>query len=109
MVLNETQGSLVEKLQAKLGVPVTGTYDRPTKLAIMSLQQEKGLPLDGIVNEDLWVELFGSKPKADAPKTEPVVKFNPEATDGDKDGFVQDGTIFERAVKKSKGSNESTL
>jgi hypothetical protein len=35
-------------------------------------------------------------------ETEPEVTFDPEAIDGDKDGFVQDGTEFQRPVEESK-------
>jgi len=31
--------------------------------------------------------------------------FNPNARDGDKDGFVQDGTVHERPVKPSASSD----
>ena len=33
------------------------------------------------------------------------VPFNPKAKDGDKDGFVQDGTIHERPVNPSASSD----
>ena len=32
---------------------------------------------------------------------EPEVTFDPQATDGDKDGYVQDGTDFERPVEET--------
>ena len=32
---------------------------------------------------------------------EPEVTFDPHATDGDKDGFVQDGTEFQRPVEET--------
>ena len=42
-------------------------------------------------------------------KTEPIkveepakVEFDPEATDGDGDGFVQDGTPFQRPVEETE-------
>ena len=35
-------------------------------------------------------------------EVEPEVTFDPEAIDGDKDGFVQDGTEFQRPVEESK-------
>ena len=45
------------------------------------------------------------------PKAEPVIEavieaapevtFDPHATDGDKDGYVQDGTNFERRVEET--------
>ena len=33
---------------------------------------------------------------------EPEVTFDPQATDGDKDGYVQDGTNFERPVEETE-------
>jgi hypothetical protein len=46
---------------------------------------------DGFAHPDFTA---GSAPKKKA-------EFNPAARDGDKDGFVQDGTIHERPVNKS--------
>ena len=54
----------------------------------------------------------GKTPKAE-PVVEPVIEvepiieaapevtFDPQATDGDKDGFVQDGTEFQRPVEET--------
>ena len=36
------------------------------------------------------------------------VEFNPNAKDGDKDGFLQDGTIHERPVKPSAPSDKKS-
>lgn len=35
------------------------------------------------------------------PVIEPEVTFDPKATDGDNDGFVQDGTEFQRPVEET--------
>ena len=35
-------------------------------------------------------------------QVKPEVTFDPEAVDGDKDGFVQDGTEFQRPVEETK-------
>ena len=35
------------------------------------------------------------------PEVTPEVTLDPQATDGDKDGFVQDGTEFERPVEET--------
>ena len=52
------------------------------------------------------IELFDGK----SPKVEPVVEvevvapevtYDPRATDGDRDGFVQDGTEFQRPVEET--------
>jgi len=48
------------------------------------------------------IELSDGKTKIIEPIIEPKVTFDPEAIDGDKDGFVQDGTEFQRPVEESK-------
>lgn len=45
----------------------------------------------------------GKTPKAEPViETAPEVTFDPQATDGDKDGYVQDGTNFERPVEETE-------
>lgn len=52
---------------------------------------------DGFMAQGVVLVSAGkSAPAEKAKKTE--VRFNPDAKDGDKDGFVQDGTIHERPV-----------
>ena len=48
------------------------------------------------------IETTDGKTKIIEPITEPEVTFDPKATDGDKDGFVQDGTEFQRPVEETK-------
>jgi hypothetical protein len=56
------------------------------------------------------IELMGGKTNTAVPaKTQSVevkepakVEFDPEATDGDSDGFVQDGTPFQRPVEEKE-------
>ena len=54
------------------------------------------------------IETSDGKAKKIEPVIEPEVEiksevtFDPEAIDGDKDGFVQDGTEFQRPVEESK-------
>jgi hypothetical protein len=48
----------------------------------------------------------GKTPKAEPVieaviEAEPEVTFDPHATDGDKDGYVQDGSNFERRVEET--------
>lgn len=44
----------------------------------------------------------GKTPKAEPfIEAAPEVTFDPRATDGDKDGFVQDGTEFQRPVEET--------
>lgn len=65
MILNEMKGNVVEQLQTKLGLAVTGKYDQATRVAIIGHQLEKGLPANGIVDESLWISLFGSLPQVE--------------------------------------------
>ena len=49
------------------------------------------------------IELSDGKTAKAEPVTEaaPEVTFDPHATDGDKDGYLQDGTNFERRVEET--------
>ena len=47
------------------------------------------------------IETTDGKAKKNEPIIEPEVTFDPEAIDGDKDGFVQDGTEFQRPTKET--------
>lgn len=50
---------------------------------------------------------FREEASADEAPTELVVEgFNPDAVDGDKDGFVQDGTQFERPTETTELATE---
>lgn len=73
MVLNESKGALVEQLQQKLGLTVTGEYDQLTKVAVIGWQLERGLPAHGGVDEAMWIELFGALPVAEEPIQEEKV------------------------------------
>ena len=50
------------------------------------------------------IELADGKTTKAEPVVEakPEVTFDPHATDGDKDGYVQDNTNFERRVEETK-------
>lgn len=48
------------------------------------------------------IETTDGKTKIVEPIIETKVTFDPEAIDGDKDGFIQDGTEFQRPVEESK-------
>ena len=65
MILNETKGVVVEQLQTKFGIAVTGEYDQATRVAIIGWQLERGLPATGGIDESLWIEIFGSLPQAE--------------------------------------------
>jgi len=48
-------GDAVTALQKALALTnVTGNYDLPTMTSVMQWQQQKGLPVDGTINEDDW-------------------------------------------------------
>lgn len=50
-----SSGDAVTALQKALSIPnVTGQYDAQTTLAVVQWQQAKGLPVNGIVDEDDW-------------------------------------------------------
>lgn len=93
MILGMTEGPLVTELQAKLEVQANGSYDRATQLAILGWQLDRGWPANGLVDEAMWIELFGSLPSTKS-------KFNSNAKDSDGDGLVQEGTPFERPASK---------
>jgi hypothetical protein len=65
MILNESKGSLVEQLQQKFGIAVTGEYDQLTRVAIIGWQLERALPATGAIDESMWIEIFGSLPQVE--------------------------------------------
>jgi N-acetyl-anhydromuramyl-L-alanine amidase AmpD len=48
---------LVELVQSKIGVPVTGRFDADTEAAIRQFQRDSGLVPDGIVGPRTWATL----------------------------------------------------
>jgi murein L,D-transpeptidase YcbB/YkuD len=50
-------GNLVETIQAKVGVPVNGTFDADTEAAVRQFQLEHGLVPDGIVGPRTWASI----------------------------------------------------
>ena len=73
MILNESKGSLVEQLQQKFGIAVTGEYDQTTRVAIIGWQLERALPANGVIDESMWIEIFGSLPQVEQPVQEEKV------------------------------------
>ena len=63
MILNETKGALVERVQKKFAVEATGEYNRATQLAILGWQLSNGMAATGVIDEEGWIALFGSLPK----------------------------------------------
>ena len=67
-------------------------------------QSIKWLLADGLIEDADKAKKVIEEPapvSAPAPAvTKKQVEFKPEAKDGDKDGFVQDGTIHERPVEE---------
>jgi len=51
------KGDLVELIQEKVGVPVTGTFDAVTEAAVRGFQRDNGLVGDGIVGPRTWATL----------------------------------------------------
>jgi len=90
------KGAHVLELQNKLGVEATGEFDSATRIAVIGLQLNNGLPAHGIATDVEW-NLLGCK----LPETKAV--FKEAAKDGDKDGLVQDSTVFERPTKDTDG------
>ena len=74
MILNETKGTLVEQVQKKFEVEITGEYDRPTQLAIIGWQLSNGMAANGIIDEQGWIALFGSLPKPQKVETKVTTK-----------------------------------
>jgi hypothetical protein len=84
MILNETKGAVVEQLQQKFGIDVTGVYDQPTRVAIIGWQLERGLPAHGIVDEAMWIEVFGALPVTEEPtQEEKVITKKPRKNDSE--------------------------
>jgi peptidoglycan hydrolase-like protein with peptidoglycan-binding domain len=88
------KGPQVVELQTKLGVEATGTFDNTTRIAVIGLQLNNGLPAHGAATEVEW-DLLGCK------LTEAKPAFKPNAKDGDKDGKVQDSTPYERPTEQT--------
>ena len=55
-------GSLVELIQSRVGVPVDGTFDAVTEAAIREFQRVHGLVPDGIVGPRTWAMLMPRDP-----------------------------------------------
>ena len=84
MILNETKGVVVEQLQTKLGLAVTGQYDQATRVAIIGCQLERGLPANGVVDASLWIDLFGALPVVEEPtQEEKVITKKPRKNDSE--------------------------
>jgi peptidoglycan hydrolase-like protein with peptidoglycan-binding domain len=50
-------GELVELVQSKVGVPVNGSFDALTEVAVRNFQRNNGLAPDGIVGPRTWATL----------------------------------------------------
>ena len=51
-------GDAVKALQAKLGVAVTGTFDKATEAAVKTYKTANGLASDGVAGPKVWTKLF---------------------------------------------------
>jgi len=54
-----SSGPWVSYLQARLGAPVTGTFDAATDAAVRAFQSAHGLEADGVVGPKTWSALGG--------------------------------------------------
>lgn len=77
-----------------------GTEERvfPTLGITVSPNEEFDAP-DGFIAADVTAATSGKPSKT---------KFNPDAKDGDKDGFVQDATVHERPVTQPSAPSDTT-
>ena len=57
-VTSGSTGEAVKALQAKLKVPVTGTFDDATARALKAFKVKNGLPQDSIAGPKVWAKLF---------------------------------------------------
>lgn len=53
-----SKGKYVEMIQQRLRLPVSGLYDQSTKEAVINLQKNHRLLVDGIVGPETWRALF---------------------------------------------------
>lgn len=51
---------LVELIQSRVGVPVTGSFDAATEAAVRQFQRDNGLVPDGIVGPRTWATLVAA-------------------------------------------------
>ena len=52
----------VKKLQTELGLLADGNFGPKTEVAVKEWQKRNGVTVDGIVGDDTWLKMFGSKP-----------------------------------------------
>ena len=55
-------GPQVRQLQTKLGVKVDGDFGDNTTNAVKAYQSTNGLPVTGIVDDELWLKIVGTTP-----------------------------------------------
>ena len=70
-----SKGEDVKKLQTKVNVAVTGTFDTVTESAVKVWQKANGLKDDGVVGDITWGKMFPSVIKEDVVIT-PVIGLN---------------------------------
>lgn len=69
-----SNGEDVKKLQEKLGANIDGDFGPGTEKKVKEWQTSNGLTADGVVGDETWLKLFGSKPE--------LVKFKLEELKG---------------------------
>lgn len=73
----DDSGEAVENLQRQLQAAgfydgeITGQFDLDTEAAVLALQEQEGLPADGIMGQDSWTRLEAQQPTPD-PDADPL-------------------------------------
>lgn len=60
LLKNGSRGDDVKKLQAKLGISDDGSFGSGTEAKVKEWQTKNGLVANGIVDDKMWVKLFGT-------------------------------------------------
>lgn len=112
--INEgTSGSQVIDIQRKVGLRPDGYYDRLTKSAVKTWQNQNGLPATGIVDDNTWNAMF-PPPSIVKQEVEPVAVSVVEQVEQTKPTHIQDGPEEDKADTSevdrilSRGSNKGT-
>jgi peptidoglycan hydrolase-like protein with peptidoglycan-binding domain len=62
MLMRDSVGPAVERVQTLLGIPVDGEYGPDTEAAVRAFQTTRGLEVDGIVGPETWAALADPTP-----------------------------------------------
>jgi len=59
MLIRDSKGEDVKKIQTKLGLEIDGHFGPTTEAAVIKFQRENGLVADGVVGSSTWSKMFG--------------------------------------------------